>query len=248
MPFQRLLRLVAAGAVLAGALGLSLADWSGGSSNYRVRAGDSLWSIAEAHGLTVAQLAAANGLNILLIGTTLTLPGGRGGARAAVASSPDAPVSGFCSADRVDGGSWGVLPAGLAGTSAYYDLRPLFGEWASAYGVSEPLLEALAWQESGWQQDVVSPTGAVGVGQIEPGTAAFISSQLVGVNLDVNSASDNIRMEAAFVGYLAHVEGGNRCATIAAYYEGSLNLQRYGVLPSAQIYVADVEALEARFE
>lgn len=45
---------------------------------YQVRAGDSLWSIAERTGITVDMLAKANNLNqdnFLVVGTTLTLPG-----------------------------------------------------------------------------------------------------------------------------------------------------------------------------
>lgn len=231
-----------------------LADWSGATSSaYVVQPGDSLWSIATTHRVTVAQLAAANRMapgDILLIGRRLYVPSaGDRLTSASVGTSPSGSAAwSFCSDFSSSAGPYGVLPAGLAGTSTYYDLQPLFRHWASHYGLNLALLEAVAWQESGWQQGVVSPTGAVGVGQIEPYTADFISSDLVGQTLDVDSVSDNIRMSAAFLTYLAHVEGNNRCATIAAYYEGPLNLQTVGVLPDARQYVADVEALIARFE
>jgi hypothetical protein len=55
-------------------------------------------------------------------------------------------------------------------------------------------------------------------------------------------------MSAAFLAYLAGVEGNNQCETIAAYYEGPLNLGQYGVFPETQAYVASVEALLPRFE
>ncbi|GAB6159051.1 M23 family metallopeptidase [Desulfotomaculum varum] len=45
---------------------------------YRVRPGDTLWSIAQRCGLTVAELATANSINeedILAVGRTLTIPG-----------------------------------------------------------------------------------------------------------------------------------------------------------------------------
>ena len=66
--------------------------------------------------------------------------------------------------------------------------------------------------------------------------------------MNINSVSDNIRMSAAFLAYLADVEGNNRCMTIAAYYEGPVNLERYGVFPETQAYVASVEALIPEFE
>ena len=127
-------------------------------------------------------------------------------------------------------------------------LRPLFERWASYYGLSLPLLEAVAWQESGWQQNVVSSAGAVGTGQILPSTASFVSSTLVGQQLNIHSASDNIRISAALLSFLADIEGNNRCDVIAAYYEGALNLSHYGVFPETQAYVANVEALIPEFE
>jgi hypothetical protein len=252
MPFQRYLRLAAAAAALTGVVGFGLADWSGSTAGgYVVRPGDSLWAIAHSHRLTVTQLAAANGLDpndILPIGRHLRLPSA--GATLTAARSGPAPGSNpwtFCANFQATPGPAGVLPSQLAGTATYYRLAPIFQRWASHYNVSLPLLEAVAWQESGWQQNVVSPTGAVGVGQIEPYTATFISDYLVGQPLDPASVSDNVRLSAAFIRYLAGVEGDTRCATIAAYYEGPLNLQADGVLPDAQQYVADVEALEPRF-
>lgn len=249
------MRLVAAAVVLVGLATFGLADYTSSSSSatYTVQAGDSLWAIATAHGLTVAQLASANGLNpndILPIGRQLVIPSANAPAQAvttAAVTSTANPWT-FCAGFQSSGGEWGQIPAGLAGTSRFYQLQPIFEEWSSYYGLSLPLLEAVAWQESGWQQDVVSSTGAVGIGQIEPYTANFISTYLVGEPLDINSISDNIRMSAAFLNYLAEIEGDNRCATIAAYYEGPINLQTYGVLPSAQQYVADVEAIEPGFE
>jgi soluble lytic murein transglycosylase-like protein len=64
----------------------------------------------------------------------------------------------------------------------------------------------------------------------------------------IKAVSDNIRMSAAFLAYLAGIEGNNRCATIAAYYEGPDNLSQIGIFPDSQAYVASVEALIPRFE
>jgi soluble lytic murein transglycosylase-like protein len=239
------------GAVAIAALSaVGLAHYSSSSTDgYTVRAGDTLWAIASDHGVTVGQLAAANGLNpadILPIGKVLVMPGHTHQAQPNAAPAQVSAWS-WCSTFQPRHGPWGQLPSNLT-SATYRSLSPLFDEWAAHYGVSRPLLEALAWQESGWQQSVVSPTGAVGVGQVEPYTASFIEADIVGIPLNLHSVSDNIRMSAAFLGYLAHVEGGNTCETVAAYYEGPLNLQAVGVLPSAQQYVADVEYLESRFE
>jgi soluble lytic murein transglycosylase-like protein len=141
-----------------------------------------------------------------------------------------------------------VLPELLAQSPGRLALQPLYVKWANYYDLSLPLLEAIGWQESGWQQGVVSATGAIGAGQIMPGTGKFIVHQLIGQHMNIHSVSDNIRMSAAFLAYLADVEGNNRCKTIAAYYEGPLNLAQYGVFPDSESYVASVEALIPRFE
>ena len=258
----RSVRVVAAVTTLAALVGAGLADWSGGSSGgYVVQPGDSLWAIAAAHHITVDQLASANRLDpaaILPIGRHLYIPG-QPGATAVAASTYAGAGAGssygqasaawsFCSSFVASPGPWGVLPDQLAASPDRLALRPLFEQWAAHYGLSLPLLEAIDWQESGWQQGVVSPTGAIGVGQVEPATAQFVSDYLVGFHLDPYSVSDNIRLSAAYLAYLAHVEGNNQCATIAAYYEGPLHLAAVGVYNDTAAYVASVEALLPRFE
>lgn len=249
-------------------LGLLLAGGAAGftaGGAYVVKAGDTLWAISRANGISVNRLAAANNMratDLLLIGRHLTIPGsvaqgnqaGSGSAgsnSAAPAATTGAPAANpwtFCSTFRASSGPWGVMPALLRQSPSRLALQPLFMKWASHYNLSLPLLEAVAWQESGWQQGVVSSTGAIGAGQIMPGTANFIVSNIIGIPMNINSVSDNIRMSAAFLSYLADAEGNNLCNTIAAYYEGPLNLGQYGVFPDTQAYVASVEALIPRFE
>ena len=259
MPCQHLPRFVVRAAVGVVALGtllsLALADYPSGSG-YTVRPGDSLWAIATSHHLTVAELASANNMNpygVLLIGRHLVIPT-RNAVAASVRTSGGSPLTGrtmpvstYCARVSEGSGTWGRLPSELAASPSRLALRPIFYHWAAHYGLSESLLEAVAWQESGWQENTISSTGARGVGQIMPSTGAFIQAFLVGQPLNVNSVSDNIRMSAAFLTYLTRVEGDSRCATIAAYYEGPLNLSTIGVLPDTQQYVADVEALIPRF-
>ena len=240
---------------------------TGAAHTYVVQPGDSLWAISQANGLSVYQLAAANHMNlndILLIGRHLYIPSSQpAAARPAAAQSakaqpapspaathqpPTVSAATFCANFSSPGGPWGVLPGLLQQAPARLALRPLFVKWANHYNLSVPLLEAIAWQESGWQQGVVSSAGAIGTGQIMPETASFISSSIIGSRMNIRSTSDNIRMSAAFLAYLADVEANNRCATIAAYYEGPDNLRQNGIFPDAQVYVASVEALIPRFE
>ena len=241
-------------------LGLLVATGAAGftaGGAYVVRPGDSLWAISRAHGMSVNRLAAANNMrpsDLLLIGRKLNIPIPSNNPPAptlsssTIASKPAANPWTFCSTFQPSGSHWGVLPSQLRNSSQRLSLQPLFIKWASHYNLSLPLLEAIAWQESGWQQGVISPVGAVGTGQIMPDTANFIVSNIIGMRMNINSVSDNIRMSAAFLGYLSDLEGNNLCATIAAYYEGPINLGKYGVFPQTQQYVASVEALIPRFE
>jgi soluble lytic murein transglycosylase-like protein len=241
--------------VAAGAAGFT----AGGT--YLVKPGDSLWAISHANGISVSRLAALNNMHpndLLLIGRKLNLPAKANPPAPALqtASTPaqataDPPAANpwtFCSTFQPNGGPWGVPPSQLRHSPQRLGFQPLFIKWAAHYNLSLALLEAIAWQESGWQQGVISPVGAIGTGQIMPGTANFITSNIIGMPLNINSVSDNIRMSAAFLGYLSDLEGNNLCETIAAYYEGPLNLAHYGVFADTQRYVASVEALIPRFE
>jgi murein DD-endopeptidase MepM/ murein hydrolase activator NlpD len=240
--------------ICAGAAG------SAAVGTYVVKPGDTLWAISHANGISVSKLAAANHMRVgdlLLIGRSLNIPGkstastGRGTQAAAAATTSSPPAANpwtFCSTFQPTRGPWGVMPAQLRNSPQRLALQALFIKWASHYNLSLPLLEAIAWQESGWQQGVISPVGAIGAGQLMPDTANFIVTNLIGRPMNINSVSDNIRMSAAFLGYLSDLEGNNLCATIAAYYEGPLNLAHYGVFAETQQYVASVEALIPRFE
>jgi soluble lytic murein transglycosylase-like protein len=263
--FQKLRRLNPRTALRAGGVALTLglvalagqASFTASTtSTYTVRAGDDLWRIASSHGLTVSQLAAANGLNpngLLLIGTTLVIPSS---GSSSVSSSPSSASRGtvtepalasattgtsgrsFCANFSVPGGSE-PLPASLANDPSRLALRPLFVQWADSYGISPSLLEAVAWQESGWQEGAVSSANAVGVGQLLPSTAQYVSQHLIGSALSISSASDNIQMSARYLAYLYNATGST-CAALASYNEGLGNYQAYGVLPGVGGYVQSV--------
>src|SRR6185312_322408 len=53
-------------------------------------------------------------------------------------------------------------------------VRALLTYWARYYGLSPSLVKALAWQESGFQQDVRSSVGARGVMQVRPQTWSYV--------------------------------------------------------------------------
>ncbi|MGH9070697.1 MAG: lytic transglycosylase domain-containing protein [Acidimicrobiales bacterium] len=209
-----------------------MASGTTGTRTYVVIAGDNLSLISARFGVSVAALAAANGIpdpNLVDAGATLVIPFPGGGATAPTS----APT--------------GSYPPELAYYPDRLALVPTFEQAAAAAGVPVTLLEGLTWQESGWQAEVVSPAGAIGVGQLTPATVAFVRAVLDPSALDPWVATDNIVISAQFLGYLLNQTGGNEQLAVAAYYQGLGAVQDYGILPVSRSYVADVLALQAEF-
>jgi LysM repeat protein len=201
-----------------------------------VHAGDTLTSLAAHYGTTTAALAGANGIsnpNLLFAGMRLTLPA------AAVA------VAGSAASGPVATGSY---PTALLALPSRLALQPDFVQAASASGVPVSLLEALCWWESGWQTTAVSPTGALGVCQILPSTASFVSSAILQVApLDPRQAADNIDLSAAYLRYLLGRTGGNASEALAGYSQGLASIAEHGVLPATTTYVTGILAYAAIF-
>ena len=201
------------------------------SSTVVVTAGQSLWSIANHYGTTVTALASANGIADtahVLIGAKLVIPSAFGVVSTPVAvSEPAEPTS-------------STLPPALLAQPQLVSLFPTFRRWSSYFGVSAPLLEGMCWWESGWQSGVVSPTGAVGIGQLEPITVLTLTSELGNLSLNPESASDNIEMAAAYLQQLLVENGGNQSLALADYYQGRASVNQNGMLPSTQQYVNGV--------
>jgi LysM repeat protein len=203
-----------------------------GSTTYRVKAGDNLTTIARRFGLSAATLAGANNVrdpNLVVVGRSLVIPATGAGSAA------------------VEYGGNGTLPARLRAHPERLALMGTFDRWAAANGIPADLLKAMAWMESGWQNSVVSSTGAVGIGQLMPDTTRFVRSQLIGVpTLDPRVPADNIRMSARFLRYLLASTGDTRAA-LGAYYQGLRSIRERGMYPETVAYVAGIQALRRLF-
>jgi len=190
---------------------------------YVVRPGDNLETIAKRYGTTTKAIATANKIrnfNLVVIGTKLTLP--------APSTSAAAVAKG---------------PSKLKASPQRAALAPRFDYWARQYGVPADLLKGLAWYESGWQNHVVSSTGAVGVGQLMPFTSDFVANQLLkNPNLDPKKVDDNIRMSARFLRFLLDRTGGAPGLALAAYYQGLARTQQGKFFEDTKKYVAGVSA------
>ena len=122
------------------------------------------------------------------------------------------------------------------------------GSIAAANGVSPSLAEAIGWQESGFNNGLVSSTGATGVMQIEPGTWQYIGQNLATPPpLSSASASDNVRGGVLLLHSLLGQTGGDPSLAAAGYYQGLASVRRNGMYADTQRYVNDVMALRSRF-
>lgn len=203
-----------------------------GPSYYEVKAGDTLSEIAVSAGLATKTLVDANGLidaNRIRVGQKLVLPAGT----TVVARNPAA--------------GYNSLPSRLQANPSRLNLIPSFEKWSNHYGVSTELLMAVAYRESGWQNDVISSKGAIGVGQILPRTADWIAGDLIQIpDLDPYNPDDNIRMMARFmswlIGYMGSVDGA-----LAGYYQGPGSVSARGYFDVTQAYITNIHQIRGMF-
>jgi LysM repeat protein len=207
---------------------------SSASGGYRVQPGDTLSAIAARYGLSLNQLASLNGLSpsgVLLSGSTLHIGGGIASAPASTEMVSTSP-----------GAANGAQPTGETVSSG------TVGSIAAAEGVSPSLAEAIGYQESGFNNSMVSSTGATGVMQIMPGTWNYIGQHLAGPPpLSPTSATDNIRAGTLLLHSLLQQTGGDPAMAAAGYYQGLQSVRQHGLFPDTQAYVNSVMALRQRF-
>ena len=227
---------------------------SGSGGSYVVQAGDTLSAIAARAGETVDALAAANGLDpnkFLITGTVLSVPSGSGSGSATaieVSMSSASTDSNAATSQPVGGPAQGV-PTNPPYPTPERVTASEVGSVAAANGVPSSLADAIAWQESGFNNDLVSSADARGVMQILPGTWEWIQHSLDtgGPPLAPASAADNVRGGVLLLHSLLGSTGGDEAMAAAGYYQGLPSVEQNGVYPSTQNYVNNVLALERQF-
>jgi LysM repeat protein len=211
----------------------SVTSSSGGG--YVVQPGDTLSAIAARYGVSVDALASANGLDpagILPAGDSLSVSGGSSTSAVEVSTTSSAPVASSSAGAQPTTES--VSPSSV-------------GSIAAQSGVSPSLAQAIADQESGFNNNEVSRTGATGVMQIEPGTWNYIQSNLGAPTLAPSSATDNVRGGVLLLRSLLDQTGGDPAMAAAGYYQGLASVQAHGMYADTQQYVNNVMALRQRF-
>jgi hypothetical protein len=182
---------------------------------HRVVAGESFFSIAQRYHVSPWQLARANGLaltQVIVPGQLLRLP--FGARRAATTTS--APTSG--------------------------SVRAALDHWSRVYGVDPRLARALAWMESGFQQDVVSSVGAVGVMQLLPETWEWVDMMLLGQRTP-RTAEGNVRAGVRYLRWQLDQFGGDRRLALAGWYQGARAVREVGLYDDTKEFVRIVLAL-----
>lgn len=202
---------------------------------YTVRPGDTLGRLAQRFHTNIWTLVRTNhiwNINLIFIGQRLCISS-HGGSRGSFSSS-------------------GVLPNGSVRWYAYDALEwsnqaqvsALLRRAAALYGLPPGLLLAIAWQESGWYQHVVSRDGGIGAMQVMPETAALIN-RVSGYYRDPYKLWDNLTMGATYVRWLWNSFNGNIIQVISAYNEGPYAVRHWGIYNWR--YVNNVLYLSRRF-
>jgi LysM repeat protein len=210
--------------------------------SYRVRAGDTLSTIAARHHTTVAAIARASGISsraFIQPGQVLRVPG-----RGKAAARPAVP-------DTFNGRTYPRSVAGAAARNrailarrsvpSRSETKAMIARIARQQGVDPRLALAIGYVESGWNQRAVSPANAVGVMQVIPQGGQWASG-LVGRRLDLLRTSDNITAGVVMLRSLGRSTSSME-QTVAAYYQGLGALQKHGMYSDTKQYVRTVMAL-----
>ena len=112
------------------------------------------------------------------------------------------------------------LPSGLRQHPERLALRPLFVKWSAAYGVPATLIEAIAWQESGWQNDVTSSANAQGIGQLLPTHGELRERQPARTEPRPDCCQRQHPDDGPVLRLPADAAEGDQCVAVASYYQG----------------------------
>jgi len=132
----------------------------------------------------------------------------------------------------------GSVPAHLPDRAAEW--LPAIEQAAIDQGVDPQLLTALVWTESAFRVDAVSPAGAIGLGQLMPGTAA-------GMGVDPLDPRDNLRGAATYLAQQLSAFGSVDLA-LAAYNAGPGRVVKSGGIPNIAETQAYVRIVTDRYD
>jgi peptidoglycan hydrolase-like protein with peptidoglycan-binding domain len=179
-----------------------------------VAAGESFFSIAERYRVSPWLLAKQNNLRltgVIVPGQKLKLPRGATTTAAADGAAPTSRDS----------------------------VRASLDHWAAEYGVDPALARALAWMESGFQQDVVSNVGAIGVLQLLPETWNWVDVVLLGQRTP-RTADGNVQAGVRYLRWQLDQFHGDRKLALAGWYQGARAVREIGLYNDTKQFVSIV--------
>jgi len=207
-----------------------------------VAEGENATVVARRYGVAVEAVVSRNALpasGLVRPGQVLLVPVTVTGPPAATAPAPAAAGSVRASA--------AAHRAQLARTAvpSREQVRRTLAATARRYGVDVSFALAIAYNESGFQQRVVSPVDAIGVMQVLPSTGRNLDA-VAGRHLDLLDTSDNITAGVLLLRQLRRSTGSDDM-TLASYYQGLGSIARQGILPQTEQYIRTVNVLRPRF-
>ncbi len=212
--YQRRHGLVADG--IAGVLTYRALARRGPVRFHVVRPGESFFSIAALYRVSPWQLASENGIpltHVIVPEQRLVLPAG-------------AKLRG----------------PGAASAPASASVRAAIDYWSRVFGVDPKLARALAWMESGFQPDVVSSDGAIGVMQLLPETWEFVDLVLIGRRTP-RTYQGNVQAGVRYLRWQLDEFGGSVRMALAGWYQGARAVRERGVYMETKEFVRIVLAL-----
>jgi len=178
-------------------------------ARHTVGAGESFFSIAQRYHVSPWRLARTNRLSLM----STIVPGQRLRLpRGAHLGSSSAPVGRATVRDAID-------------------------RWSAALGVDPKLARALAWMESGFQQDVVSSAGAIGVMQLLPETWEWVDTMLLGA-VTPRTYDGNVRAGVRYLRWQLDQFDGDVKLALAGYYQGARAVRERGLFDDTKQYVS----------
>lgn len=138
-------------------------------------------------------------------------------------------------------------PAAPAPRTTSAQARAILIRAAHHHGLNPNFVLAVSYWESGWNQAARSYTGAVGLMQVEPYTAAWAGPSLLGRRVNLTNPVDNAELGAALLrSYLDRLHDPK--LALAAYYQGLSGVLRYGIYPRSHTYVDGIWRLRNQFQ
>lgn len=113
--------------------------------------------------------------------------------------------------------------------------------FSAQYGVNYQVVASIIAVESSFRHDVVSTSGAIGLGQLKPSTAKWL-----GVNNPYHPG-ENIAGITRYISWLLRKYGGNTERALSAYYQGPGTVDRQGITPACMPYLAKINGAMSRF-